>query len=64
MTALYLVLKMYSIYVNVNGQWIMARKPIPNLFYSKKDAEKAVNEWFNGYFVNHEWKIDFYIIKR
>ena len=54
---------MYSIYVKHNGHWIGASKPKPNLFFNKKDAEKAVEQWFTGYFINHEWKIDHYIMR-
>jgi len=55
---------MYSIYIKRNGRWIRAKRPKPNIFGSRKQAEKAVEQWFTGYFVNHEWKIDHYIIKR
>lgn len=54
---------MYSIYIKRNGHWIKAIKPKPNLFYSKKDAEKAIEQWFEGYFMFHEWKIDDYILR-
>lgn len=55
---------MFSIYIKRNGKWIRAPHPKPNIFASTKEAEKAIEQWFSGYFINYEWKIDYYMLRR